>query len=94
MSRPASRGLTTTVQLLLSRWYAALASPRGIEVRVIGTSPRSMAANLNAARRKACDPALAELTIVFPAHPTDVLWIIPKGTTYEQPAPERQDHEA
>lgn len=81
MPRPA-RALTTTVQLLLSRWYEALASRHGVEVRVIGTTPKSMAANLNAARKQACDPELSTLSIVFPPHPPDVLWIVHKGTPY------------
>lgn len=79
--------LTTTVQLHLARWYEALASRHGIELRVIGTTPRSMTAILNSARRAACDPDLDSLTIVIPPRQEGVLWIVYKGTSYEQQSP-------
>lgn len=61
---------------MLELWYAALNTPLGISARTDNRDRLKM--RLYAARAKAHDPALNDISLVCPAHEPGCLWLIRK----------------
>lgn len=61
---------------LLVHWRAAAVHPYGILLRT--PNPRRLTAALYSARARACDPALARVTLrASPLRPADEVWLEP-----------------